>query len=336
MKKLTKEQCLHLGKQYIGRYKEYPAAKKWTIKSAGCSRDRIYENWSSWITFIDELKTVVTIPKVVKPVNNLYSNEELLDYIRKSAKNNNGYPLYKDFRNSNDYPSINAITTRFGSWEEALIAAGYEKQPYKYELVEEELELLEALTICFDKFGYKIPEESHISKLMLLSFIASKQSTKHGVFNLSSNTWTAFIYTVFPDKPKGSNYYNWLLLKNNWLYCSICEKVKSVESFRRKSSNTSGYQSSCKKCTRSGLNKSQRSIQARRIAIKLKATPKWADLQKIKEIYDNCPNGYHVDHIIPLQGKYVCGLHVENNLQYLLASNNISKNNYHESEEYYK
>jgi hypothetical protein len=60
---------------------------------------------------------------------------------------------------------------------------------------------------------------------------------------------------------------------------------------------------------------------------KLKATPKFANLNKIKEIYKNCPKGYEVDHIIPLQGKTVCGLHVEWNLQYLPMKINRSKGN---------
>lgn len=64
-----------------------------------------------------------------------------------------------------------------------------------------------------------------------------------------------------------------------------------------------------------------------RRAKKLKATPKWADVQKIKEIYLNCPKGMHVDHIIPLQNDLVCGLHVPENLQYLTPQDNSSKNN---------
>jgi hypothetical protein len=74
------------------------------------------------------------------------------------------------------------------------------------------------------------------------------------------------------------------------------------------------------------LNYKNYSVMSRK-AQKLKATPKWADLDKIKEIYRNRPEGYHVDHIIPLVSSRVCGLHVEHNLQYLPASENIRKKN---------
>ena len=66
---------------------------------------------------------------------------------------------------------------------------------------------------------------------------------------------------------------------------------------------------------------------SKRRALRLKATPKFANLNKIKEIYKNCPKGYEVDHIIPLQGKNVSGLHIETNLQYLPMRENRVKGN---------
>lgn len=74
----------------------------------------------------------------------------------------------------------------------------------------------------------------------------------------------------------------------------------------------------------------------KREADELQAMPVWADQKKIKIIYavarwldKNCIHGgkYHVDHVVPLKGKNVCGLHVHNNLQILEAGENMKKHN---------
>lgn len=57
------------------------------------------------------------------------------------------------------------------------------------------------------------------------------------------------------------------------------------------------------------------------------ATPIWADLNAIKQFYKHCPVGHHVDHIIPLNGELVSGLHILSNLQYLPAKDNLQKGN---------
>lgn len=77
--------------------------------------------------------------------------------------------------------------------------------------------------------------------------------------------------------------------------------------------------------------------QATRRALKMQRTPKWLtdiDKERIQNEYKlaalqtkitGAP--WHVDHIIPLQGKAVSGLHVPANLQAMRGTDNISKHN---------
>ena len=68
-----------------------------------------------------------------------------------------------------------------------------------------------------------------------------------------------------------------------------------------------------------------------------RAIPSWLtdeQQQQINEIYKECKKmtmqtgiEHHVDHIIPIHGKSVSGLHVPENLQILTASENCSKKN---------
>lgn len=104
---------------------------------------------------------------------------------------------------------------------------------------------------------------------------------------------------------------------------SICKECKSIKNAKHYSLAKYTYH-------RPYIEEHQQEYNARnakRRAAKLNATPSWANLDIIKEIYNNCPKGYHVDHIVPLQGKEVCGLHVEYNLQYLPALENMKKGN---------
>lgn len=57
------------------------------------------------------------------------------------------------------------------------------------------------------------------------------------------------------------------------------------------------------------------------------ATPPWVSKKELREIYKNCPEGFHVDHIHPIRHPLLCGLHVPWNLQYLPAADNLKKRN---------
>ena len=56
-------------------------------------------------------------------------------------------------------------------------------------------------------------------------------------------------------------------------------------------------------------------------------TPAWSEREQIADFYAGCPTGHEVDHIVPLKGRFVSGLHVLKNLQYLPKRSNRKKSN---------
>ena len=81
----------------------------------------------------------------------------------------------------------------------------------------------------------------------------------------------------------------------------------------------------------------RRASTAKRRTTKLNATPRWLteiDHLAIKDKYkysilleQETGIKHHIDHIIPLKGKLVCGLHVPDNLRILKESDNLYKGN---------
>lgn len=78
-------------------------------------------------------------------------------------------------------------------------------------------------------------------------------------------------------------------------------------------------------------------IQAKRRAKKIQATPAWLTKEQLEQILGFYTKAkrleqetgikHHVDHIVPLQGLNVSGLHVPWNLQILTAKENLKKSN---------
>jgi len=113
------------------------------------------------------------------------------------------------------------------------------------------------------------------------------------------------------------------------------EKIKenSKKRYLEKNQEIKDYVAEYKKKNPHKANASK----AKRKAAKNQRTPKWLnpiDFERIKNQYKlaeiltklhNEP--WHVDHIIPLQGKMVSGLHVPSNLQVIRGSDNCSKQN---------
>ena len=137
--------------------------------------------------------------------------------------------------------------------------------------------------------------------------------------------------------------------------CSRCGTAKSLLEFTRRAASKDGFTSACSEClrkqkridyicepekTKSRVKRNQK-IRASNDPIYKRAwgqwkyakalgrVPKWVSFSKdllpaYVELLSKFP-GATIDHIIPLQGRCVSGLHVPNNLQVMSASENSSK-----------
>ena len=117
---------------------------------------------------------------------------------------------------------------------------------------------------------------------------------------------------------------------------SMCKKCKNKKSAEYRASPQGKDVIKTYRQSPEGKAKSKRESVLRKRRNR-KATPKWLTKEQKQQIVDtyelmrDCRavtgEDYHVDHIVPLRGKNICGLHVPWNLQVLPAYVNINKSN---------
>jgi len=165
----------------------------------------------------------------------------------------------------------------------------------------------------------------------LLDAISKTKYNLSAELPASAATITKALAKIFPDRPKTTNKLdNWLLSKYSYKQCKECLYVKEFENFHKNSNRSDGLNSYCKTCQNKLTAVTSAERQARYKAAKLQRIPCWLTLEElelISKFYAECPEGHQVDHIIPLQGVNVSGLHTLSNLQYLTATENNSKRN---------
>ena len=123
--------------------------------------------------------------------------------------------------------------------------------------------------------------------------------------------------------------------------CSACGVTKGADEFNRDRANPSGLDHRCRDCINKVVSKHQKDNPdmvnargARRRAAKIMRTAPWASQEALGAVYTEASRvtketgvSHHVDHVVPLQGVLVSGLHLPCNLQVMEGGENCGKGN---------
>lgn len=182
---------------------------------------------------------------------------------------------------------------------------------------------------AFKDFNFNTKSKK-VSNELLISILSKEQYNLKEELPLSAGGVSKLIARTFPNREKTTAkvcYY--ILSLYNKKFCPKCKRVLDYDSFYTHNSRSDNLQSICNNCKIDyrKQNPIPHRVASKRNKARIKErTPKF-DQNGIDAFYRNCPPGYHVDHIIPLNWVLVSGLHVLSNLQYLPAKDNLRKNN---------
>jgi len=283
----TKEKLIELGKKYYIDTGLIPAAKKIKVKEYGWNRDHVYRYYESWLDFLADCGFSET---------NQQKNYRLINEHKQKIKDINDAYRGENLRQKR----LEYRNTRFPEHELRFWVEKYRDE------------------VALPLWRSKVINPDDYFELV----IARKGVAK--VYNVS--TVTKLHKTIYENKLNGKSPYTYIVDYYNKKYCAPCDKVLDREEFRNNASKKDGKATTCTNCVELNHWDSIRTGAKIRQAKKRQRTVGWGQ-KGISDFYANCPQGMVVDHIVPLNGKDVSGLHVLNNLQYLTAEENQNKSN---------
>ena len=230
---VTRQEMLDLGIKFIQETSLYPAARTWTKRDHGCSRDKIYDEFdNSWNNYLNELSKLITIPDRKPTSVKKWSKKDIINKIIESSIET-GYPDYLKFVHDKTFPSLATVRDRFGTWLNAIRQAGFETEKENIIALGKKEDVVASLLTELD---FKLPKTKKFEDAVSLIC--------NGIKVAKWNSKTATLFTnQFSFKKRNKSIRTWFLEHFQMKWCSKCDLVYYSKYF---SENQSWCKSCCK------------------------------------------------------------------------------------------
>jgi hypothetical protein len=319
---VDKALLLDFGLKFYKEYSKPPVKRYFTITNGYASYGMVVKIFGSWGNFLLELGFVKDAQGKTIIKRELITKDKAISMGELFYSKYKELPTTKDPRWSvkNGFCTIKDIETTFNSWKNFILELKHASSRYIQK--EPSIDIKSLVTLYLK--DYTITNKS-FTKEEYINCIINKQNTIT-TLRTSNKVIKHLNATLYPLLRKNQPVVYYIANYYGYSHCNSCCEYYPKSFFHKNlQNNINNISYTCKSCDNARKDKTSSILYANKRRAQCAAVS--FDQKGIKEFYEACPIDHHVDHIIPLTHRSVCGLHVLSNLQYLYKTDNLTKSN---------